>query len=463
MPPMGGSPPYGQPAHGTPPIPRAPGRAASRRFVAAVAAVVALVLVAGGILVWQFALKDDGGDGGSPVTDGKTMKHAWKTPPGDGRVETLGAWTSGQRVITGDAKAITAYDIADGREAGRFTPPTGEFCGMATKASQGIGIAAYGPAGKCDMTVAIDLATMRSAWERKSKDVANSDDKFRRVQTAVDGDIAVISTSTGLSAFNLKDGAKRWDWSPTSSDDEGVDGLRVEGGTVLVEQSSYEKQSPANLIAIDAADGSRRWSKSIPPADDGYAWLNLVHADPVVVEIARGGDYILQSYDRDGKLRAEIPSHGPDGMTDPRDMRSAPYNSDFDSAPYYSVAVAKNTLYIKTERRDQKLGEIVRLVAFDLGTGKARWSMPMGKDVADIEIVGTDASGVLVLGTGLPGAPGQLMAFKHEDGSSLGARAVDGRALLDAADSAIWMLSEGRLIGFTWLSRPEVPGLVGLA
>lgn len=455
--------PYGSGPGGTPP-PTAPRDPAQRRLIAVLSTVVALALIAAGTLVWVFVLKDDGGGDGTSntATDGKTMARAWATPDVGMSVDMIGAWTSGTRTFAGDGKAIVAYDIADGREVGKFTPPTGQLCGMVPKTSQGIGIAMYGADDDCDTTVAIDLATMRSVWDKKTKDVASTDDRFRTVQTDVDGEQVVVTTLRGIAAYDLKTGDQRWKWDASETDPEEIDGLRVDGKTVLVTQTPYEEGEAAVLTAFDSGDGTRKWSKNISPSADSYATVTLIHADPALVEIKRNGEDFLQAYDANGNLRSEIPERGPEGVLD-LEYGHNPYDLDFGAPTRYAVVVAKDTLSIMSTRRDLGPGEAVRLVAFDLNTGKARWSKPLGKDVGDGDIVGSDPTGVLVLGKGLPGTPGRLMAFKHENGSSLGARSVGGKDLLGAEDTDEWLLAEGRLVGFTWFVQPGVPGLVTLA
>ncbi|NUU25959.1 MAG: PQQ-binding-like beta-propeller repeat protein, partial [Streptomycetaceae bacterium] len=445
---------------GTPP--QGPAR---RRLTAILAAVVALALVATGTLVWLFVIKDDGGGGGSGPLGGSAMKHAWNSPTAGARVDMLGAWSTGQRVYAGDKDAIVAYDVADGRETGKFTPPSGELCGMASTVSDGIGVAMYGPADQCDTTVAVELATMKPLWDKKTRNTSSTDD-FLTVATAVDGGMVVLTTPTGLVAYDLKDGTQRWtapSGATGSSSDQDTDDLRVEGGTVLTVATTYTKNTPAVITAFNSADGKRKWTVNIPASSDGYASAWLVHADPAVIEIERNGDYLLQSYDDSGRLRSEIPMRGPEGVLDAFNTRNPPYTSDFDSSTQYNVAIGNDTLYAMSTRRDQAPGEIVRLVAFDLSTGKARWSKPLGDELGSGVIVGSDPDGVLVLGSGLPGATGKLLAFRHEDGSSLGARDVDGKDLLGADDPGQWMLAEGRLVGFSWTARPDVPALVTLA
>ncbi|MGW0664248.1 outer membrane protein assembly factor BamB family protein [Streptodolium elevatio] len=460
---QGSTPPYNPYGSGPGSPPAAPADPARRRLIAILSTVVVLALIATGTLVWLFVVKDDdGGGGSSTATDGKTMARAWATPdPGTG-VEMLGAWTSGTRAFAGDEKAIVAYDIADGRETGKFTPPSGQLCGMVPKTSQGIGIAMYGRDDDCDTTVAIELATMRSLWDKKTKDVSATDDRYRIVQTDVDAEQVVVTTLRGIAAYDLKTGDQRWKWDSSESDPDEIDGLRVDGKTVLTTQTTYEEGEPAVLTAFDSGDGTRKWTKNIPATGDDYASVTLIHADPALVEIQRNGEDFLQTYDTNGNLRSEIPRRGPEGVLQ-LEYGNSPYDLDFGAPTRYALAVANDTLYLMSTRRDLGPGEAVRLVAFDLNTGKARWSKPLGKNMGDGDIVGFDPTGVLVLATGLPGAPGRLMAFKHEDGSSLGARAVGGKDLLGAGDTDDWLLTEGRLVGFAWFVQPGIPALVTLA
>ncbi|WP_436778068.1 outer membrane protein assembly factor BamB family protein [Yinghuangia sp. YIM S09857] len=457
----GSTPSYNPYGTGSTPPPNRPHDPARRRLIAILSTVVALALIATGTLVWLFVIKDDGGDGSS-ATDGRTMARAWATPDTGKSVDMLGAWTSGPRAFVGDEKAIVAYDVADGREVGKFTAPSGEFCGMVPRTSQDVGVAMYGAGDNCDTTVAVDLTTMRSLWEKKTKDVGNSGDRYRTVQTDVDGELVVVTSERGLVAYDLKTGDQRWKWDSAESNPDEIDGLRVDGKAVLVTQTTYEEGEPAVLTAFDTADGARKWTKNIPASADSYASLTLIHADPALVQIERNGEEFFQAYDADGNLRSEIPVRGPEGILD-LEYGQSPYDLDFSAPTRYAVVVAKDTFYIMATRRDMGPGDVVRLVAFDLNTGKARWSKPLGKGVGDGDIVGSDATGVLVLGKGLPGAPGRLAAFKHEDGSSLGAREVGGKDLLGAEDTDEWMLTEGRLVGFTWNVRPGVPSLVTLA
>ncbi|NUS54256.1 MAG: PQQ-binding-like beta-propeller repeat protein, partial [Streptomycetaceae bacterium] len=440
-----------------------------RGLIAGLSTVTALAVIAAGALGYLYATKDDSGTGpgGGLATDGKTMRQAWKSPAPGARIDMLGTWTAPGRTIAGDKSALVAYDAGTGAEIGRFTPPTGEFCGMAAHSSDGIGLAMYGPKDACDTTVALDLATMRSLWDKKSKTAATGD-KYRSVETDSGPGTAVLSTSTGVAAFGLKDGVQKWSWNfdrstTSTTDDPEVDALRIDGGTVLVELGQYTKNTPAQVVALDVGDGRRKWQTTIPVTDSGYSTVYLVNAEPAVLEIQRNGSYYLQSLGDQGQLRAEIPLRGPDGTLRAYDTRSAAYSSDFGAAPQYNVVIAKDTLFATTVKRDQPAGQAVRLVAFDLTNGKARWSTALGADLYNADVVGTDDTAVFVLGRGLPGTPGKLVAVKRQDGNVRGARAVDGKDFLSADDRAGWSLADQRLTAFAWTAYPEVPALVTLA
>lgn len=460
----GSTPPYNPYGTGSTSPPAGPRDPARRRLVAILSTVVVLALIATGTLVWLFAIKDDGdGNGSTPIgTDGKTMARTWATPDVSMRDDMLGAWTSGARAFVGDEKSIIAYDIADGREVGKYTPPSGQLCGMASKTSQGVGIAMFGADNNCDTTVAIDLATMASLWEKETKDNNNTDDKYRTVETDVDGEQVVVTTLKGVAGYDLKTGDQRWKWDDSDSDPDDFDDILVDGAMVLATRTEYSEGAPAVIMAFDTNDGTRKWTKNIPASADRYASVTLLHADPAVVQIERNGEYFVQAYDGNGNLRSEIPMRGPEGVLD-IGYGYSQYDADFGTPITYGVVVAKDTLHIMSMRRDAEPGQVVRLVAFDLANGKARWSKPLDKDIGEGDIVGSDPTGVLVLGKGLPGTPGRLTAFKYEDGSSLGSRAVGGKDLLGARDTEQWMVAEGRLVGFTSVVRPGVPALVTLA
>ncbi|GAA4960320.1 hypothetical protein GCM10023205_24450 [Yinghuangia aomiensis] len=459
------TPPYSYGTSSTPPPQRTPGRG----LIAGLSTITALAVIAAGALGYLYATKDDGGTGpgGGLATDGKTMRQAWKSPAPGARIDMLGTWTAPGRTIAGDKTALVAYDAGTGAEIGRFTPPTGEFCGMAAHGSDGVGLAMYGPKDACDTTVAVDLATMRSLWDKKTKTAATGD-KYRSVETDSGPGTAVLSTSTGVAAFGLKDGVQKWSWnfdrsSTSTTDDPEVDALRIDGGTVLVELGQYTKNTPAQVVALDAADGRRKWQTTIPVTDSGYSTVYLVNAEPAVVEIQRNGSYYLQSLGDQGQLRAEIPLRGPDGTLRAYDTRSAAYSSDFGAAPQYGVVITKDTLFATAVKRDQPAGQAVRLVAFDLASGKARWSTALGGDLYNADVVGTDDTAVFVLGRGLPGTPGKLVSVKRQDGTVRGARAVDGKDFLTADERAGWSLADQRLTAFAWTAYPEVPALVTLA
>ncbi|MET8772711.1 PQQ-binding-like beta-propeller repeat protein [Streptomyces sp. NPDC004658] len=394
--------------------------------------VLPAVLAVTGVLLalwpgWQAYLRMRG-----PVLD-----LAWQADrdrPSSVRAE--GVWTVGERgttVIRVRGDALVAYGAHDGERRWTLRAPVREsVCGMSEGVAGGVGLVAFARYQKpCDTVWGVDTRTGRTLWERKINGVSaftsGSDSLL-----AVDGDVALALTDTGVRAYGLTDGRPRWSTELRGTKAEETCAPNVvsaAGGTVRVVVTCEDQaKGSGRVVSLDDATGRRRGSRALPvesPVDTAMA----LAAEPFTLLLA----------ERDERGVAAVLAH-PDGdpvriplSADDEDLMLREIGGDdFTARPALPATVSGNTLVVAT----QKPGgyEADHVSAYSLGDGRRLWRT--GVDgVAGL--VSTGPGRVAVLGPN-----GRLWTLDTADGDRIG------------EDDGV-MVTTNRLAGGTQLLRAD--------
>ncbi|MFC8230000.1 PQQ-binding-like beta-propeller repeat protein [Streptomyces sp. NPDC057287] len=423
--------PYGQPpqgGHGFPPQPptaTAPGgpggggRFKGRTGVV-VGAVLALVLIAGGG-VW-FALSGDGGGesaaGGAPGSstapqqgDGKggTVSDAElaeqldaRREPGEAKVRWLqslgtdlpgramgvyGPWEAGDVVARAVYRTVSGYSTADGKERWSLRMPE-DICAAPTRPTTdgkivvAVEAAESDNGADCSVLQMIDLRTGEPGW-RKTLEKAAVSDTERRVVMAANNGTVTYSRPGHVHTYRVGDGQELF-------------------GTQPRDCRSYAFLSGARTIAaadcpggnqiqeFDPASGKKKWAYSL---EKDWFIDQVYSVSPLVVSVQKGDTWRVLALRDNGTLRSrtELGTRDVDlGFAD-YEVRCGGYlvvtrNRD-DCA---GVAADDDTFYVSTKRKHVEFDVDNRIVAFDLNTGKQKWTAdaPMGRRMEPLRMEG---------------------------------------------------------------------------
>jgi outer membrane protein assembly factor BamB len=258
-----------------PPTPRTlgagPGRWPSRpplRVWAWTAGTAALVVVAA--LLWRgsdAAATESTTAAPAGVPDGTpadAVSEAWterSTPLPEGVVES-------GRVILGSAHGVRALDPGTGEEAWHYTRANARLCDVA--AVNGVVVAVFRTAHRCDEAVALHAGTGVRAWTRNVG--------FREDATLDSTDRIVLASSpTGVVTLDPTGNNIRWRYAPP-------EGCRIQGtevGSAGVALLQVCDESPTvQFKLLDGFDGDVHWDRDITAPEDGE--VRLLGADQLL-------------------------------------------------------------------------------------------------------------------------------------------------------------------------------------
>ncbi len=196
------------------------------------------------------------------------------------------------QVVVGGEHGVRALDPLTGREAWHYTRSNARLCGVT--ATDGVAVAVFRTADRCDEAVALDAGTGVRVWTRN---LGLRGDAVLSSTTSI-----VLATSpTGVLTFDPVGNNVRWragapggcTWLSAAAGSAGVAVLQRCGGAEAVQLRLY-----------DGFEGSEHWTVDVPAAED--ADVALLGAD-ALVGVRIGGE--VQLFARDGGvLRATVPA-----------------------------------------------------------------------------------------------------------------------------------------------------------
>ncbi|SOC48869.1 Outer membrane protein assembly factor BamB, contains PQQ-like beta-propeller repeat [Blastococcus aggregatus] len=256
-----------------------------------IAATLAVVVVAA--LLWR------GSE--AAATDSTTAAPAG-VPAGAPAGDLSPAWSAGGRppadvveegrVLLGSDSGVRALDPLTGDEAWHYTRSNARLCGLTV--TDGVAVAVFRTADRCDEAVALDAATGVRTWTR------NLSLRGDAVLTST-ASIVLATSPTGVLTFDPVGNNVRWragapggcTWLSAVAGDTGVAVLQRCAGAQVVQLRLY-----------DGFDGSEHWTVDVPVPED--VDVALLGAD-ALVGLRVGGEVRLFAPDG-AALRATLPA-----------------------------------------------------------------------------------------------------------------------------------------------------------
>jgi outer membrane protein assembly factor BamB len=306
-------------------------------------------------------------------TPAGAVSEVWSVA-GDPLPETVVA--SG-RVLVGSEHGVRALDPATGEEAWHYTRANARMCGLTV--TDGVAVAVFATADRCDEAVALNAGTGVRAWTRNLSLAGDA---------VLDSTAAIVLSSnpTGLLALDPTGSGVRWRYAVP----EGCRLLTADAGsTGVAVLQRCGSDADVQVRLLDGFAGSVHWSRDLPAAEG--ADVRLLGADTAVTVLV--GDEVQTLSGPDGAVLARLPV--PAGTT------------DVEQETFGTVSLVR-------------VGGTVS--ALDASSGAALWEAPaIGLPMASGAVKDADSPAALVL----PDAEG-LSSRDPATGAELDRYAVSG-------------------------------------
>ncbi|MFD7428232.1 PQQ-binding-like beta-propeller repeat protein [Streptomyces sp. NPDC059818] len=413
--------PYGQPPQGygypgqQPPQsggPRGAGRLRGRTG-AVVGAVLAVVLLAG-VGVW-FALDGDGG-GGKPTAgpesssgppdsspspsptkrknrnDGQLSpaaeteavnagrepgesKMLWLHESGvdlpEGGEDVYGPWIFGDTVVKAMFHTVTGYDVTDGKLKWSLRLPA-NACGAPSQATADGKIVlalrrTTSGDSECNALQMVDLTTGKAGWH-KTYVRQGVWDGLSDLRMATNGDTVTVGRTSRTDAFRVSDGKALFGKLPGNCQPFGF----ASGDVAIAAascQTAADDHKEHQVQRIDPVTGKRLWTYKVKK---GWQVAQIYSVDPLVISLKQPDKWGILVLNADGTYRTQL-SGGPGDYAVSCDTDVIVQGPNLDNC--LGAAAGADTFYMATKPVDIKTGDGNKVAAFDLTTGKHKWTV----------------------------------------------------------------------------------------
>ncbi|WJV47346.1 outer membrane protein assembly factor BamB family protein [Streptomyces flavofungini] len=316
--------------------------------------------------------------------------------PGKGG-QLLDLWRADGLVAQAEYDEVTAFKAADGTRAWRVRLP-GEVCDTPVNPSpDGKVVVAYTTSearvgAKCNQLQMIDLKTGKKGWH-KSLTEHSTLDSTTATHVAISGSTVMVDQDSVAHAYRVRDGKRLF---TTKHQREGACFLKgVAGGSALLQVQSCaagSKSTHGRVRGLDPRTGKVEW---VYRSRKGWPVEKVYSVDPLVVTLRSRDDpdkWAVAAVDERGEERSWIDL---DGRKEKFDHCTGAGDSGEGVQNCVGAVVAHDTLYLASRPKDT-LGPN-RIVAFALGTGKAKWSARAGgRQLLPVTDSERDGPGVIV-------------------------------------------------------------------
>ncbi|MFI6940283.1 PQQ-binding-like beta-propeller repeat protein [Streptomyces sp. NPDC050418] len=310
--------------------------------------------------------------------------------PGNG-AELFDIWVQGDVVVQAAYREVTAFSVKDGSEQWKIELPF-EVCDTPKHTTpDGKVVIAHksgnGDRAKCSQLMMIDLTTGKQGWTKEMGEGGAFDNTIT-LDLVISGDTLLAGRSLSGVAYNVDDGKQIWE---AKKEDKGnCFPSAFAGGKKLLGSDSCSAGQPnqhEQLKEYDPETGKVKWRYEVKK---GWEVNRVYSESPIVVSLTNREEksWAIASFSDSGKLRAQIDG----GKDNFRQQCLGLGIGRENSQSCYGMVAGGDTFYMATEA--EKSGDYNRVnevVAFDLGTGKAKWrSKVTDRQVLPLMVEGSD-------------------------------------------------------------------------
>jgi outer membrane protein assembly factor BamB len=377
-----------------------------------------------------------GPTGSSTSIPSGAMATLWTAPKsgasgGDNRM--IGYWTTSKVIVRGEASALTAYNISDGKVAWTLPAPSGTkaFCSMSAHTnSAGLGAVSFNLGDDdCSAIGAVDAATGTLKFKVGSAGTTKS---YNTPLTITDNTIAAASGSV-MGGYDVNNGHQSWTYKARGTYCTG--NTDAAGTVVVVSDYCADIDPKQELQVLDADSGQVRYSVPLPSENDRLSQIVATTDSMLLVQISSDsdGDYLL-GLDTSGKQVAKVPLK----LTGEDKMRPSAA-----TAPETKDVVIGTTLYLEVDQNNK-----TAIRAIDLTSGKVLWTSDGGaaQGLRLIDDITGDGPKVIAI-NGFDKAT-QVGALSASDGSFQASASLPQKQtdIMTFSDSEALLGKDGRLL-----------------
>ncbi|MGT2528785.1 outer membrane protein assembly factor BamB family protein [Streptomyces nojiriensis] len=184
--------------------------------------------------------------------------------PGMG-VESPGQWVTGDTVVKGVGKSLTAWSVTDGKEKWTLPFPALICATTSQTTTDGKTVVMYkdgeSDTASCTQMRVVDLKTGKEVW---SKEVPKEGlfDLFTSPTVDITGDTVAISRGGNASAFRISTGDKLF--SGNQAEGCGADSYTSGNGRMIALATCRGENSTVEVQGIDPVTGTKGWTFRLP-------------------------------------------------------------------------------------------------------------------------------------------------------------------------------------------------------
>ncbi|WP_432151558.1 PQQ-binding-like beta-propeller repeat protein [Streptomyces sp. bgisy029] len=289
--------------------------------------------------------------------------------------EIRGPWFVGDTMITALYRGVSGYSVADGKKKWTVELPA-DVCATPNTAS---------PDGKlviaiengttdrstCSVMQMIDLTTGKAGWKSEVKK-AGAFDLISDISLAISGNTVTAGRTSYSSAYRVSDGKELFG-TPTDN----CRTFSFAGGPKLIAAANCRNDDIDNpqhqLQELDPTTGKARWTYR-PPR--GWEIKKVYSVSPLIVSLdnKKKKQWSIAAFTDNGKLRSQMSPAKGDKVVANCGGTFAIFGQNLEGCS--GVVADADTFYMATEADSTGSARTNKVVAFDLNTGKPRWTAP---------------------------------------------------------------------------------------
>ncbi|WP_432107542.1 PQQ-binding-like beta-propeller repeat protein [Streptomyces sp. AA1529] len=392
-------------------------RGRSPRAVRIFAAVVAVVLVAGGIWLFSVGGEDGNGPRGSEagVPGGSHAKQLFSLEQPDTHVKDAqgadGSWATEKIYAKSSINAIEGYRM-NGERAWRI-PLGGPVCAASPHMTDDhrTAVAFEKGSGGCNSVAVFDVDTGKKLWDQPipiGRTIFGGGD----VNLTVAQDTVALSWIGGFAAFPIGGGDPLWKSKETG---ETCEHSRYGGGARLL--VVLECDESLTLNQLDPKTGHSTWDMRLPHnLKDGRA-VRIVDTDPIVLVLGIGdaSESEVMTIDDDGSIAATF------SLGDRYEPGCG--IGDLGSEACFNVVATEDMVYIATKehsgKSDDSLSRTNEVMGFGFHSGEPKWKSGAGEG-RTVFPIGTRGDKAIAYVTPADGKGGQVVSVSPGNGEQHG-------------------------------------------
>ncbi|MFF1923203.1 PQQ-binding-like beta-propeller repeat protein [Streptomyces sp. NPDC058221] len=294
----------------------------------------------------------------------------------EGGEDVYGPWIVGDTVVKAMYHTVTGYGVTDGKLKWSLRLTTNACAAPSQPTADGkivLGVK-HTTSGdsECDALQMIDLRTGKAGWH-KSYVRKGLWDGLSDLRMAINGDTVTVGRTSRTDAFRVSDGKVLFGKLPGNCQPFGF-----ASGDVAIAAASCQTAADDHkeqlIQKMDPVTGKVLWSYKVKK---GWEVAQIYSADPPVIALKQPEKLAVLVLNANGTYRSQL-SGGPGNYAVRCDEDLIVQGRNLDNC--VGAAADANTFYMRTGPVDVKTGDGNKVAAFDLATGKPRWTVSSPAD-----------------------------------------------------------------------------------